>query len=181
MGSVTIHATFNEPHPLQLAVNGFSGGVTGLSPVVAIRSALTSGSYLDFADLAFKASGWTTRQAAMTEVGDGRYFLIGGADPYLWTPRPDVPAYFTAEYEAPGLAVADDLIIVTASLAGEEFETALDEVGSDSLGWQEVHTSQSGREIRRLNLFDDTGARIATLTPTVFKTSGRIIVRRELV
>ncbi len=179
MGSVTIHASFNEPHPLQLAVNGFGGGITGLSPVVAIRSALTSGSYLDFSDLAFKTSGWTTRQAALTEVGDGRYFLLGGADPFLWTPFPDVPAYFTAEYESPGLGISDDLIIVTASLGGEDFETTLDEVGNDSLGWQEVQTSQSGREIRRLNLFDNTGARI-TVAPDIFKTSGRIITRREL-
>ncbi len=180
MGSTTISATFNEPHPLQFAVNGFSGGITGLSPVVAIRDALTVGSYIDVADLTFKTSGWTTRQAAMTEVGGGRYFLVGGADPFLWTPRPDVPAYFVAEYEAPALAIADDLIVVTASLPGEEFETTLDETGADTLGWQEVQTSQSGREIRRLNLYDDTGARV-TVTPDVFKNSGRIITRRELV
>lgn len=180
MGGTTIHATFNEPHPLVLAVNGFGGGVTGLSPVVAIRSAMTSNLYLDFADLNFKASGWTTRQAAMTEVGDGRYFLPGGADPYLWVSRPDVPAYFTAEYEVPGLAIVDDLIIVTAALAGEDFETTLDETGSDFFGWQEVQTSQSGREIRRLNLYDNTSARI-TVSPDIFKTSGRIITRRELI
>ncbi len=179
MGSVTIHASFNEPHPLILAVNGFGGGITGLSPVVAIRDTSTVGLYLDFSDLTFKTSGWTTRQAAMTEVGDGRYFLAGGADPFLWTPRPDVPTYFSAEYEAPGLGISDDLIIVTASLGGEDFETTLDETGSDTLGWQEVQTSQSGREIRRLNLYDDTGARI-TVTPDIFKTSGRIITRREL-
>ncbi|MEE8551514.1 MAG: hypothetical protein V3T08_09715 [Gemmatimonadota bacterium] len=180
MGSTTIPATFNEPHPLTLAVNGFGGGVTGLSPVVAIRDALTVDSFLDFADLTFKTAGHTTRQAALVEVGDGRYFLAGGADPFLWTPKPDVPAYFVAEYEVPGLAVGDDLIVVTAALSGEEFDTTLDEVGSDTLGWQEVQTSQSGREIRRLNLFDDTGARI-TISPDTFKTSGRLITRRELI
>ncbi len=180
MGSTTIPATFNESHPLSIAVNGFSGGITGLSPVVAIRDALSVGSYIDFTDLTFKTFGWTTRQAGMTEVGGGRYFLSGGADPFLWTPRPDVPAYFVAEYEVPALAIADDLIVVTASLPGEDFETTLDETGADILGWQEVQTSQSGREIRRLNLYDNTGARV-TVTPDVFKNSGRIITRRELV
>lgn len=176
----TTVATFNEPFPLTLVVNGVSGGVTGLSPVVAIRDALTVDSYLDFADLMFKTSGWTTRQAALAEVGEGRYAVAGGADPFLWTPQPAVPSYFVVEYTVPSTAVADDLVVVTAAMPGEEFETTLDEVGADVLGWQEVQTSRSGREIRRFNLYDATGARI-TGTPSAFRQAGGIITRREVV
>lgn len=58
--------------PLTLAVNGQSGPETGLTTVVAIRDTL-SGWYLDFSDQTFKAAGWTTKKAAMTELGNGFY------------------------------------------------------------------------------------------------------------
>jgi hypothetical protein len=64
----------DSAYPLRLTVNGSTGGVTGLTVVVAVRR---GSDYLDFADGTFKASGWTTRQAAMTEVSaansPGRY------------------------------------------------------------------------------------------------------------
>jgi len=56
---------------LDVSVNGATGGVTGLTMVVAIRNGITSNSWLDFNDNTFKTSGWTTRQAAMTEISAG--------------------------------------------------------------------------------------------------------------
>ena len=58
--------------PLTLAVNGQSGPETGLTTVVAIRDTL-SGWYLDFSDQTFKGAGWTTKKAAMVELGNGFY------------------------------------------------------------------------------------------------------------
>jgi hypothetical protein len=55
--------------PLSLDVNrSGSGGVAGLTPLVALRR-VSDSLYLDFTDGVFKASGWTTRQAALAAVG----------------------------------------------------------------------------------------------------------------
>lgn len=59
--------------PLFLTVSKSStGGVTGLSPVVELRRT-SDGYYLDFSDSVFKASGWTTKQGLLTEIGGGCY------------------------------------------------------------------------------------------------------------
>ncbi len=180
MGSITIPSSFTQPYPVQLAVNGFAGGITGLSPLFAIREGLTTDSYIDFNDLTFKTVGWTTKQSAMTDQGDGRY--VATADPFLWTVgggKPEEPAYFVVEYDIPNFGIEDDMILVTAALPGEEFERTLDETGLDTLGWQEVHTACKSpqRELRRLNLYDESGR--ITGTATAFKQTGGIIVRRE--
>lgn len=57
--------TDDTAFPLTFTLSGASGGVTGLAPVVAVRK---GSDYLDFSDLTFKASGWTTRQQALAEV-----------------------------------------------------------------------------------------------------------------
>jgi hypothetical protein len=55
--------------PLNLTVNfGTSGGVAGLTAVVALRDGATTDSYLDFSDNTFKTSGWVTRQTPAAEV-----------------------------------------------------------------------------------------------------------------
>jgi len=60
--------------PLFLTVNrAGAGGITGLSPTVAVRDASTLNSYLDFNDGTFKTSGWTTKYAALSEVERGHY------------------------------------------------------------------------------------------------------------
>jgi hypothetical protein len=59
--------------PLSLAMSRATGGVAGLSPVVAIRDGASLTSWLDFADNTFKAAGWTTRQASMTDLTGGFY------------------------------------------------------------------------------------------------------------
>jgi len=49
------------------------GGVTGLTPSVALRNAATLGSYFDFGDSTFKTVGWATKYSAMVEVERGHY------------------------------------------------------------------------------------------------------------
>ncbi len=48
------------------------GGVVGLTVTVAIRRA-SDGYYLDWNDSTFKASGWTTQNGSMTDLGTGHY------------------------------------------------------------------------------------------------------------
>lgn len=74
-----------------------NGGVTGLSPTVMIRDAITN-HYLDFNDNTFKSSGWTTPSTAMTEVGRGHY--TKAVDTSLWTGLSS--GGFVAEYHAAG-------------------------------------------------------------------------------
>ncbi len=59
--------------PLTLTVVLDGAGVVGLTPTVALRNAATLNSYLDFADGAFKTSGWGLQNAPMTEIGTGHY------------------------------------------------------------------------------------------------------------
>ena len=49
------------------------GGITGLSPTVALRDGSTLNSYLDFNDNTFKTAGWTTKYASMSEAERGHY------------------------------------------------------------------------------------------------------------
>lgn len=50
-----------------------NGGLTGASPVVALRDGATLNSYLDWSDDTFKTSGWTLKNALLTEIGAGQY------------------------------------------------------------------------------------------------------------
>src|SRR5438034_1152464 len=60
--------------PLQLTVDKDGlGGVTGLSPTVALRQIPTTNSYLDWNDMTFKTSGWTTKYKVMSEIENGNY------------------------------------------------------------------------------------------------------------
>jgi hypothetical protein len=72
MGAITVEALDTIPLTLTVTKSGV-GGVTGLSPVVALRDAQTFNSYLDWADNIFKTSGWTMREALLSEVGGGHY------------------------------------------------------------------------------------------------------------
>lgn len=69
-------ARTNAPFTLTIDQEGV-GGVTGQAPTLAMRNATTTNSYLDWSDLTFKTSGWTTKYIAMTEVERGHYtFLV---------------------------------------------------------------------------------------------------------
>lgn len=80
---------------LTMTVND-GGGQTGLTATVRIRDAVTTNSYLDWADLTFKTSGWTTKDGPMTEIGDGHYHKLLDLDAASGA----FSGVFAAEYEA---------------------------------------------------------------------------------
>ena len=92
--------------PLEIQVNDNSGGVTGLTVLVAVRDAQTANSWLDFSDLTFKTSGWTTRQAAVAEVSAGNapgvYRLTSGLNVGGITNLPSTTFNFILEYDVSG-------------------------------------------------------------------------------
>lgn len=53
--------------PVELDVLQNGTGVTGLIPTFAVRR-LSDNFFLDFADNAFKSSGWTTKNQALSEI-----------------------------------------------------------------------------------------------------------------
>jgi len=94
-----------------------NGGVAGLTAVVAIRDGDTPNSYLDFADQTFKTSGWTTRQAAMTDLGGGHYRRA--LDLTAMINLPAGTEELVAEYETTGSVASvthDKIQIVTSFL-----------------------------------------------------------------
>ena len=64
--------------PLELTVDKInSGGITGLSPTVAVRTCVTgTPSYLDWNDTTFKTSSWGSKYQIMTEIELGHYQWI---------------------------------------------------------------------------------------------------------
>jgi hypothetical protein len=67
-------AELDASFPLTLVVNrAGSGGITGLVPTVALRKGSDPTQYLDWGDSTFKASGWTSKYANLSEVERGHY------------------------------------------------------------------------------------------------------------
>lgn len=66
--------------PVKLAVSGPAGGISGLTVMLEISDGETQASYLDFNDGVFKLAGWTTKSINVTDLGNGRYSVMGGLD-----------------------------------------------------------------------------------------------------
>lgn len=97
--------------PLILTV---TEGTTGLSPVVSVRKGTD---LLDFDDDIFKASGWATRQAAMTEIGTnapGTYEYLLNVSTLGLVAGDNL----TALYEVPGTVYASEPISI-ATFTGD--------------------------------------------------------------
>ena len=150
--------------PLDLTIEADGvGGITGQAPTVAIRDALTTGSYLDFADGTFKLLGWTTKYASMTEVERGHYRraldtstvvgLVAGAK-------------LAAEFHNAGAYVGDDSdeVELVAALDALPTAAAVASVQSDTDNIQtRLPASLSGGRMRSQVEGLDAG----TITPTV--------------
>jgi len=100
---------------LPLAVSN-NGGVPGLNATAAVRDGTTLDSYLDWADSTFKTSGWTTKQAAMSDIGDGFYTLT--LDLSVVTNLPVNAHMLVVEYRVSGAVngVAKDHITLVNTL-----------------------------------------------------------------
>jgi len=91
--------------PVELLVDQ-SGGVPGLTVVVAVRDATSADSYLDWADMTFKAAGWVARQVALVDIGEGVYRLSAGLDLTALTNLPAATHDLILEYDVTGAITA---------------------------------------------------------------------------
>jgi hypothetical protein len=116
--------------PLQLTVDREGeGGLTALTPTVAIRDAATTDYYLDFDDNQFKTSGWVTKYQAMTHVERGLYTYILDLNALSVS----AGQFLSAEYyvnESGVVGVDNDLILPT---------TAVYSLAPDGTQLQEIH------------------------------------------
>lgn len=132
MGAITVEAADTIPLTLTVTKAGV-GGVTGLSPVVALRDAQTFNSYLDWADSTFKTSGWTTKEAALSEVGGGHYerhldlSSIGAASGNIYTAEYKVDSADVKGVDADNIFVVsqrDDLVLLRKMVTNRIWEIA---------------------------------------------------------
>lgn len=106
MGDVEVDYN-NGALELTLGVNRTNvGGVTGLSPTVAIRQAGTTGTYLDWSTLTFKNAGWIVKNEPMTDLGTGFYTAILNVNGLGFTPTTGLPQQLIAEYTVPNVGEA---------------------------------------------------------------------------
>lgn len=112
--------------PISLSVSDSSGGVTGLTCVVAIRDGATTNSYLDFDDDTFKTSGWTTRQASLADIGGGFYALSGGLDISAITNLPASTDHMLVELESSGSV--NGITIDIIRIRDDSIDTNVDEI-----------------------------------------------------
>lgn len=151
--------------PLELTVDKLGlGGLTGLSPTVAVRNASTVDSYLDFSDNTFKTSGWTTKYAPMSEVERGHYQrLLNVASLGL-----AVGFRLVAEYHADnGFGVVGDdldLFLVTnkranAELLRQALTNRLEEV-SGNPGSLTLYADDATTVLKTWTLKDESGSAV---------------------
>ena len=146
--------------PVQVVVSA-NGGVTGLTVVVAIRDADSSTSFLDFADLTFRAAGHATKFASVADIGNGRYSLAGGLNVAGITNLPATTHHLVAEFDISGSVVAavDDVIeILSAAYAvaepGDAMDLIADAVDESALA-ADTDTYQA-----KVWMFDDENASV---------------------
>ena len=139
-----------------------SSGLTGATAVVAIRDGSTLNSWLDFNDSTFKTVGWTTRQAALTEVSAGNapgvYALSGGLDLSSLTGLPAAGGELIAEFDVSSgsfqqyawdvFQLVDGLYDIAQ--AGDAMDLVTDAVDSDAVA------TTGANEIRDSILSDST-------------------------
>ena len=127
MSTLTVERSATAELALTVSQNG---GVSGLAAVVAVRDGVSS--YLDWFDMTFKAAGWTTRQAAMSEIGDGHY--RHSLDLAAITNLPSATVALSAEYATTGAvaASAHDLLLLVASFLDLPTAAAVASVQADA-------------------------------------------------
>ena len=115
MSVAIISETTEAALPLTLTVDKEDvGGLTGLSPTVAVRDGATTDSYLDWADDTFKTSGWVTRYQALSEVGGGHYQAILDVDALGLSAGDMLIAEYMVD-EAAAKGAAHDVVVIVAA------------------------------------------------------------------
>ncbi len=149
--------------PLELVVDQLGvGGVTGLSPTVAIRLVgAPTLTYLDWDDYTFKTSGWSTQFQIMTEIGNGTYQQLLNVSAVVDVL---VGMWFVAEYSASSgsnSGVDNDTIHVNQVMSQTTFlrkfaTNRLDEAHGDP-GTLTLYDDDALTEIAQWNLLDEEG------------------------
>lgn len=113
-------ADVNTVFPLTLVVNRAGvGGVTGLSPTVALRKGSDPTSYLDWSDNTFKTGGWAQRFAVLAEVENGHYQRMLSLPDIGAAPSDSFVAHFKVDNGGDVKGVAEDVILVSEDLSGD--------------------------------------------------------------
>ena len=110
--------------PVVLSVSGDTGGIAGLTVVVALRDGATVNSYLDFADNNFKTAGWTTQTVALTDLGGGFYARSGGLNVGAILNLPSSTNHLVLEFTVSGSAVG--AVLDTILLRVSSYDQAAD-------------------------------------------------------
>jgi hypothetical protein len=115
MSTLLIAELTDDAVPLQLTVEREGvGGVTTVTPTVALRDAATTNSYLDFADNQFKTAGWATKYQPMVHTERGLYLHVLDMSAL----NIEAGQFLSAEYyvnEAGVIGVDNDVILPTTS------------------------------------------------------------------
>lgn len=149
--------------PLELAASLLgTGGVTGLAPTVAIRDAVSS-KYLDWNDMTFKSSGWTTKNKAMTDLGTGVYQALLNVSVLGYT-LANLPERLVAEYTVAG---------VNASLLRDTIT-----VGAQATQTTELHVL-SGLDKTKSLVVTPSLRTAGTISQTITESGSQVTVTRS--
>lgn len=149
-----------------------TGGVTGLTPTVAIRLLPTTDSYLDFNDGTFRTSGWGTKFATMSEVGRGHYHrTLNVASLALAS-----GTKLVAEYHFDGSGLVGDtseMLVISnlradTALARKMVTNRLEET-SGATGLLKLYDDDGSSLLKTWGLTDESGGAIAATSGTPAK------------
>jgi hypothetical protein len=166
--------------PLELIVNSLNiGGVAGLTCTVAVRNISAGGPpyyYLDWADLVFRTSGWTTQFQTMTSIGSGLYeATLNVAALNL---PPGVTTKLSAEYRSFGNQTSgegQDVILVNNVAAQvtllRKFATNRLEEASGNPGTLTLYDDDAATVIEQFSLLDEFGNAVSPAVGTPAKRS----------
>jgi hypothetical protein len=163
--------------PLELTINVVpGGGLTGLTPTVALRLTATgTPSYLDFATNTFKTSGWTTKYQTMSEIERGHYQYLANISALGLA----VGTKLSAEYHfdsGTGLTGdGQDIVVINNTAAQVTFlrkvaKNRLEET-SGNPGTLVLYDDDGATPLETWSLRDETGGAVNPATGTPAKRS----------
>lgn len=156
-----LRTTTNLPIALNVSQGGV-GGVAGLSCRVSIRHAATTSSYLDFADMTFKASAWSQKEHALSDLGNGTYQLQT-LNISAITNLPPEPCDLVAEYRiiTPG-SESTAIDVIQIDDADFEVRSDINALAADITTLLRINKNKLVVNIalQRLELYNDAGTTV---------------------
>lgn len=174
--------------PLELTIDQEGvGGVVGQSPTVAVRDAATANSYLDWADLTFKAAGWITKYGGAVEVERGHYRrpLDLSAVPEI---VPGMVLAIEFHVDDGGTIIGDDMdhllvgseiaqtALVAAGATPTVVPTNLTEADGFFVNMQGIFVNATGAVARNIDAYAAAGGTITVTTLPFVPAAGDTVV-----